>query len=227
MSFVSITQSFNTTTSMGRLTLNVLLSFAQFEREVIGERVRDKIAASKRKGIWMGGPSAGLCRENKKLVVVEDEAETVRVIFRRYLELGSVQALASDLDRRRIRTKKRTYAGDRTVGGVTFGTGALAYLLKNRVYFGEVVHRGEVFEGDHPAIIDRVLFETVQEKLEGGAVTRKLKLKSSPAPLVGKIYDDKGNRMTPSHTAKNGVRYRYYISKRPPGAQGAVLRLPA
>jgi len=228
VSFVSITQSFNTTTSMGRLTLNVLLSFAQFEREVIGERVRDKIAASKRKGLWMGGPAPlGYAAENKKLVVVEAEAETVRTIFRRYLELGSVQALAADLDRRRIRTKKRTYAGDRTVGGVRFGTGALAYLLKNRVYLGEIVHRGEIFEGDHAAIIDRAVFEAVQEKLKGGAVTRKLKLKSSPALLTGKIYDDKGNRMTPSHTVKNGVRYRYYVSRAEPAAKGEPLRVSA
>jgi len=228
VSFVSITQSFNTTTSMGRLTLNVLLSFAQFEREVIGERVRDKIAASKRKGLWMGGPAPlGYAAENKKLVVVAAEAETVRTIFRRYLELGSVQALAADLDSRRIRTKKRTYAGDRTVGGVRFGTGALAYLLKNRVYLGEVVHRGEIFEGDHPTIIDRALFEAVQEKLKGGAVARRLKLKSSPALLTGKIYDDQGNRMTPSHTVKDCVRYRYYVSKKLPGRNGPALRVPA
>jgi hypothetical protein len=206
------------------LTLNVLLSFAQFEREVIGERVRDKIAASKRKGLWMGGPAPlGYAAQNKKLVIVEAEAETVRLIFKHYLELGLIQALAADLDGRRIRTKKRTHATDRTIGGVRFGTGALAYLLKNRVYLGEVVHRGEVFEGEHPAIIDRNLFDAVQKKLKGGAVERKLKLKSSSALLVGRIYDDKGNRMTPSHTVKNGVRYRYYVSKRAPGTKGDPL----
>jgi DNA invertase Pin-like site-specific DNA recombinase len=228
VSFVSITQSFNTTTSMGRLTLNVLLSFAQFEREVIGERVRDKIAASKRKGLWMGGPAPlGYAAENKKLVIVEAEAEMVRMIFRRYLELGSIQALAADLDRRRIQTKKRIWSNDRAVGGVRFGTGALAYLLKNRIYLGAVVHQGEVFEGDHAAIIDRAVFEAVQEKLKEGAVARKLKLKSSPSLLAGKIYDEKGNRMTPSHTVKNGLRYRYYISKTAPDAKWRALRVPA
>jgi len=228
VSFVSITQAFNTTTSMGRLTLNVLLSFAQFEREVIGERVRDKIAASKRKGLWMGGPAPlGYAAENKKLVVVEAEAETVRLIFTRYLELGSIQALATDLDRRRIRTKKRTWANDRNVGGGRFMTGPLAYLLKNRIYLGEVVHRGEIFEGDHPAIVDRALFDGVQEKLKGGAVARKLKLKSSPSLLTGKIYDENGNRMTPTHTVKNGVRYRYYVSKAAHGVKGSGLRVPA
>lgn len=226
VSFVSITQAFNTTTSMGRLTLNVLLSFAQFEREVIAERVRDKIAASKRKGLWMGGPPPlGYASENKKLVIVEAEAETVRGIFGRYLKLGSVQALAADLDRMCIRTKKREWADGREVGGVRFGTGALAYLLKNRIYIGEVVHRGEAFEGDHEAIIDRDLFDAVQAKLQSGAVDRALKLKSTPSILTGKIFDDHGNRMTPSHTVKNGVRYRYYVSKAGRGAP--AFRVPA
>jgi site-specific DNA recombinase len=213
VSFVSITQSFNTTTSMGRLTLNVLLSFAQFEREVIGERVRDKIAASKRKGLWMGGPvPLGYASVDKKLVIVESEAETIRKIFRRYLELGSIQALAEELDNGAVRTKERSYSNDRAVGGVRFGTGALAYLLKNRIYIGEVVHKTKIFQGDHAAILDRELFEAVQKKIKDNTVERKLRLASSPALLTGRIYDDRGNRMTPSHTVKKGVRYRYYVS---------------
>jgi site-specific DNA recombinase len=232
VSFVSITQSFNTTTSMGRLTLNVLLSFAQFEREVIGERVRDKIAASKRKGLWMGGPvPLGYISVDKKLVIVEADAETIRRIFRRYLELGSIQALAEELDNSAVRTKERTYSNDRIVGGARFGTGALAYLLKNRVYIGEVVHQTKIFQGDHTAILDRELFEAVQEKLKNNTVERKLRLAGSSALLIGRIYDDRGNRMTPSHTVKKGVRYRYYVSRAvldgDKDRAGCVSRVPA
>ena len=231
VSFVSITQSFNTTTSMGRLTLNVLLSFAQFEREVIGERVRDKIAASKRKGLWMGGPvPLGYANVDKKLVIVESEAETVRTIFRKYLELGSIQALATDLHKQGLRTKERSWSNERTVGGVRFGTGPLAYLLKNRVYIGEVSHQKQIFQGDHAPILDRELFDAVQIKLQDGTVERRLKLKASPAILTGKMFDDHGNRMTPSHTVKKGVRYRYYISSaalQKRGAVGSVSRVPA
>lgn len=232
VSFVSVTQSFNTTSSMGRLTLNVLLSFAQFEREVIGERVRDKVAASKRKGLWMGGPvPLGYAAVNKKLVIVEDEAQTVRGIFRRYLELGSIQALANELDSQGVRTKTRSYASDRTVGGVSYGTGALAYLLKNRLYLGEVVHQHQIFRGDHAPIIDRDMFDAVQDKLASGAVERTLKLKSTPALLTGRIYDNRGNRMRPSHTLKRGIRYRYYVSvallKKQADKAGSVTRVPA
>src|SRR3974390_2892387 len=142
VSFVSITQQFNTTTSMGRLTLNILLSFAQFERELIGERVRDKIAASKRKGIWVGGPvPLGYAAVDKKLVVVPAEAEVVQTIFARYLELGSVGALAEDLNRRGIRSKPRRLSTGRIIGGGRFGVGALAHFLNNRFYIGEVVYR--------------------------------------------------------------------------------------
>jgi site-specific DNA recombinase len=181
VSFVSVTQSFNTTSSMGRLTLNVLLSFAQFEREVIGERVRDKIAASKRKGIWVGGPiPLGYASVDKKLVVVPEEAETVRLIFRRYLELGSIGLLSEDLDRRSIRTKRQVLTDGRVRGDTRFGTGAIDHLLKNRFYIGEVFYRGEIHPGEHEPIIDRPLFEAVQEKLASGATTRKLRLKGSP-----------------------------------------------
>jgi site-specific DNA recombinase len=232
VSFVSVTQSFNTTSSMGRLTLNVLLSFAQFEREVIGERVRDKIAASKRKGIWVGGiVPLGYASINKKLMVVPDEASTVRLIFQRYLELGSVRALAQDLDQRGIRTKRRVLATGQAIGGIRFGVGALAHLLKNRFYIGEVVYRGGTHSGEHESILDRDLFEAVQAKLNENAVERQLRLKASPALLTGRIFDDRGNRMTPTHTNKLGVRYRYYVShalqqKRKHDA-GSVSRVPA
>src|SRR5947207_3511922 len=165
VSFVSVTQSFNTSSSMGRLTLNVLLSFPQFERELIGERVRDKIAASKRKGIWVGPVPLGYAVVDKKILVVAAEAAAVRTIFARYLELGSIRALAEDLDRRGIRSKPRRLSNGRTVGGGRFGVGALAHLLKNRFYIGELVYRGQVHRGEHEAILDPALFEAVQAKL--------------------------------------------------------------
>lgn len=213
VSFVSITQSFNTTTSMGRLTLNVLLSFAQFEREVIGERVRDKISASKRKGIWVGGPvPLGYVSVNKKLVIVPEEAETVREIFRRYLELGAVRLLAADLDQRGITSKRRELAGGRTSGGGRFGVGALSHFLKNRFYIGEIAYRGEVYVGEHEPILEREVFAQVQAKLGANNVEYKIKKRGAIALLAGRIFDDRGNRMTPSHTTKKGVRYRYYVS---------------
>src|SRR4051794_203358 len=160
VSFVSVTQSFNTSSSMGRLTLNVLLSFAQFERELIGERVRDKIAASKRKGIWVGGPvPLGYAAMDKKIVLVPAEAEVVRMIFAQYLQLGSIRAVAEELDRQGICSKPRRLSNGRTVGGGRFGVGALAYLLKNRFYIGEVVYRGEVHRGEHEPILNSALFE--------------------------------------------------------------------
>jgi DNA invertase Pin-like site-specific DNA recombinase len=232
VSFVSVTQSFNTSSSMGRLTLNVLLSFAQFERELIGERVRDKIAASKRKGIWVGGPvPLGYAAVGKKIVVVPVEAEAVRTIFTRYLELGSVRALAEDLDRRGIRSKPRRLSDGRTIGGGRFGVGALAHLLKNRFYIGEVVYRGEVHRGEHEPILDSALFAAVQGKLAAQAVARRCRLRGSPALLAGRIFDVAGNRMSPTHTNKGGARYRYYVShavlQKKPRAPGSVSRVPA
>jgi site-specific DNA recombinase len=213
-SFVSVTQSFNTSSSMGRLTLNVLLSFAQFERELIGERVRDKIAASKRKGLWVGGPvPLGYAAVDKKVVVVPAEAEAVRTIFERYLELGSVRTLAEDLAGRGIRSKPRQLSNGRTIGGGSFGVGALAYLLKNRFYVGEVAYRGEVHRGGHAPILDRALFATVQTKLAAQAVARRCRLRGSAALLTGRLFDERGNRMSPSHTNKAGARYRYYVSR--------------
>jgi site-specific DNA recombinase len=213
VSFVSVTQSFNTTSSMGRLTLNVLLSFAQFEREVIGERVRDKIAASKAKGIWVGGAvPLGYASVNKKLVVVPEEAETVRLIFRRYLEVGSIRDLAGDLDRRKVRTRRQALSNGKIRGGIRFGVGSLAQLLRNRFLIGEIVYRGAVHVGEHEPILERSLFEAVQAKLAGSATARQLKLKASPSILAGRIFDERGYRMTPTHTNKQGARYRYYVS---------------
>jgi site-specific DNA recombinase len=232
VSFVSVTQSFNTSSSMGRLTLNVLLSFAQFERELIGERVRDKIAASKRKGIWVGGPvPLGYAAVDKKIVVVPAEAESVRTIFARYLELGSVRALPEDLDRRGIRSKPRRLSDGRTIGGSRFGVGALAHLLKNRFYIGEVVYRGDVHRGEHEPILDHPLFAAVQDKLAAQAVARRCRLRGSPALLTGRIFDGCGNRMSPTHSNKGGARYRYYISlavlQKQPHVPGSVSRVPA
>jgi site-specific DNA recombinase len=214
VSFVSITQSFNTTSSMGRLTLNVLLSFAQFEREVIGERVRDKIAASKRKGLWVGGPvPLGYHCLDKKLEIVPEEAETVRTIFSLYLELGAMGALIAELDRRGIRTKVNGRRDGPQSGGIRFGVGPLAHLLKNRFYIGEVAYRGEVHRGEHEPILSRALFEAVQEKLTANAVARQVWLRSSAALLSGRLFDDRGNRMSPTHANKCGARYRYYVSQ--------------
>jgi len=232
VSFVSVTQSFNTNSSMGRLTLNVLLSFAQFERELIGERVRDKIAASKRKGLWVGGPvPLGYAAVAKKIVVVPTEAQAVRTIFARYLKLGSVRALAEDLDRRGIRSKRRRLSNGRTIGGGCFSVGALAHLLKNRFYIGEVVYRGEVQRGEHEPILEPALFEAVQGKLAAQAVARRSRLRGSPAILSGRLFDIRGNRMCPSHLNKGGARYRYYVSQavlqRKSSPLGSIGRVPA
>jgi site-specific DNA recombinase len=231
VSFVSITQSFNTTSSMGRLTLNVLLSFAQFEREVIGERVRDKIAASKRKGLWVGGPvPLGYRCIDKKLEIVPEEAEAVRTIFTLYLELGSMGALLT-LDRRGIRTKVNGRRDGQKRGGIRFGVGPLAHLLKNRFYIAEVYYRGEVYRGEHEPILTRDLFETVQEKLAANAVDRQVRLRGSAALLAGCLYDDRGNRMSPTHANKKGVRYRYYVSQallqNHKAEAGSIARVPA
>jgi site-specific DNA recombinase len=214
VSFVSVTQSFNTSSSMGRLTLNVLLSFAQFERELIGERVRDKIAASKRKGIWVGGPvPLGYAAMDKKIVVVPAEAEVVRMIFAQYLQLGSIRDLAEQLDRQGVRSKRRRLSDGRTVGGGRLGVGALAHLLKNRFYIGEIVYRGEVYRGEHEPILQSTLFEAVQSKLAAQAVARRCRVRGSPAILSGRLFDICGSRMCPTHANKGGARYRYYVSQ--------------
>jgi len=213
ISFVAVTQQFNTTTSMGRLTLNVLLSFAQFERELSSERVRDKIAASRRKGKWTGGTvPLGYDGKDKKLVVNKTEAETVRAIFHLYLELKSFSKLVSELDHRGIVTKRRNTKVAKYNGAIPFTYGPLAYFLKNRVYLGEVHHGGKWFEGEHEAIVDRATFDRVQELLVTKSRGRKAKRSESGALLLGKLYDDRGNLMSPSFSTKNGVRYRFYVS---------------
>ena len=219
VSFVSVTQAFNTTTSMGRLTLNVLLSFAQFEREVTGERIRDKIAASKAKGMWMGGNvPLGYDPKGRTLVINEAEAEQVGHIFRRYLELGSVNALRADLEAQGYRSKQRVTADGREIGGGVMGRGQLFYLLSNRLYVGDIVHKGTSYPGTHSAIVDADLFDQVQQRLaqNGGAERRRktgLKPKPPTAPLAGLVFDDAGNAMTSVGARKGKGRvYRYYVS---------------
>ena len=195
---------------MGRLTLNVLLSFAQFEREVTSERIRDKIAASKRRGLWVGGMvPLGYESRDKKLVVVDEEAERVRLIFRRYLELGSLDSLMRDLRERGVITKVRRLSNGNTIGGIPFTRGPLAYLLRNRFYIGEVVHRGEVCPAEHEPILARELFDAVQVKLANQHQTFLRGRAGSARLLMGRIYDD---RATPTHAQKGGRRYRYYVS---------------
>src|SRR5690349_17902683 len=190
-SFVSVTQQFNTTTSMGRLTLNVLLSFAQFEREVIGERIRDKIAASKQKGMWMGGvPPLGYRAQDRKLVIVDSEAEIVRFIFHRYAELGSVRLLTDELDARNIQSKLRTSASGRISGGKPFVRGALYLMLQNRIYRGEIVHNEQSYVSEHTPIIDQPLWDAVQARLAGNAAERNEGGKTrQPSLLAGMLVD--------------------------------------
>jgi DNA invertase Pin-like site-specific DNA recombinase len=215
VSFVSITQQFHTTTSMGRLTLNVLLSFAQFEREVAGERIRDKIAASKKKGMWMGGlPSLGYDVGNRKLVVNEDEARTVLHIFRRYVELRSVRALKEELDAAGIRSKRRLLASGIPFGGQKLSRGALYLMLQNRIYRGEITHKGNAYPGEHQPIVDEALWSQVQATLAENRVDRAVGSGAKqPSLLAGLVFDETGERLTPSHAIKKGTRYRYYVSK--------------
>ena len=234
VSFVSVTQQFNTTTSMGRLTLNVLLSFAQFEREVTSERIRDKIAASKRKGLWVGGPlPLGYQMKDDKIAVIEGEAERVRLIYRRYLELGGVNALVRDLRERNIRTKSRLLATGATRGGVLFGRGSLFYLLRNRFYVGEVKYKDEILPGEQPAIMDRALFDAVQQKLTDQWTNRTTIRNASDHLLTGLLFDDAGHRMVPTHATKAGIRYRYYVSlphlhgESKTASVGSISRIPA
>ena len=213
ISFVAVTQQFNTTTSMGRLTLNVLLSFAQFERELSSERVRDKVAASRRKGKWTGGSvPLGYDAKDKKLVINKAEAETVRTIFKRYLELQSFSKLVPDLDARGIVTKRRDTKVKKFNGGIPFTYGPLAHILKSRLYIGETGHKDKWFKGEHAAIVDRNTFDRVQQLLASKSVNRKAKHSASGALLRGKLFDDRGNAMSPSYSSKNGVRYRFYVS---------------
>src|SRR5438876_725297 len=234
VSFVSVTQQFNTTTSMGRLTLNVLLSFAQFEREVTSERIRDKIAASKRKGLWVGGTLPfGYEMKDGKIAIVEEEAELVRSIFQRYLELGSVNELLRDLKERNIRTRTKQLSTGTTRGGIPFGRGALYYLLSNHFYIGEVKYRNEILPGEQPSIMDRELFDAVRQKSLAQWSHRTIVRNKSDYLLTGLVFDDAGHRMVPTHATKAGVRYRYYVStpflhgEAKTASAGSVSRVPA
>ena len=217
VSFVSVTQAFNTTSSMGRLTLNVLLSFAQFEREVTGERIRDKIAASKARGIWMGGnlPLGYNVIRDRKLFIVEDEAELVRHIFARYLELGSVLPLVKELGDAGLTSKRWTARNGSLHGGSRFSCGAIYHILSNRLYVGELVHKGQIHNGEHDAIIPLALFQAVAAKLAEHRVKRTArKNKSATAPLTGKLFDGDGLPMRPTFGHGRGKRiYRYYVSE--------------
>jgi site-specific DNA recombinase len=198
---------------MGRLTLNVLLSFAQFERELSSERVRDKVAASRRKGKWTGGTvPLGYDAKDKKLVINKAEAETVRYVFQRYLELQSFGKLVEDLDRRGIVTKRRDTKVRKYNGGIPFTYGPLAYFLKNRIYIGETGHKDKWFQGEHTAIVNRKTFDQVQQLLASKSAGRRALRSASEALLTGKLYDDHGNVMSPSYSTKNGIRYRFYVS---------------
>lgn len=214
-SFVSVTQAFNTTNSMGRLTLNVLLSFAQFEREVTGERIRDKIAASKARGMWMGGSvPLGYEVKDRKLVVVPEEAERVRMIFERYLALGSVLVLAESLKAEGIRSKVRTSRTGKQYGNAHFSRGALYLMLQNRIYLGEVMHKGKAYPGEHQAIIDLDLFNRAAALLRQNRNNHVNGVHADePSLLIGKLYDGLGRIMSPDHATKRGRRYRYYASR--------------
>jgi len=232
VSFVAVTQQFNTTSSMGRLTLNVLLSFAQFEREVTGERIREKIAASKQKGMWMGGlVPLGYEVHERRLIVNQSEAETVREIFRRYLALGSVRQLMEELNGRGIRSKVRVAKNGKTSGGNSFFRGALYVLLSNPIYIGEIRHKGVRHPGLHESIVDRELWEKTQLLLRSQAVRGTSRTKAVASPLMGRLFDESGQSVTPSHAVKGERRYRYYVSrsliKGTADSAGRGWRLPA
>jgi site-specific DNA recombinase len=233
VSVVAITQQFNTTTSMGRLTLNILLSFAQFEREVTTERIRDKIAASKRKGMWMGGNvPLGYDVENRKLVVNREEAKTVKLIYQRYLDLGCVRLLQQELETQRIYSKLRVSQACKRSGGRSFSRGALYTLLANPIYVGDIRHKAVHYEGQHEAVLDRDLWQKVQQQLkEQGTARKGVTRRATSSPLAGKLFDVNGNRLVPSHTVKKGRRYQYYVSQQlvrgPAENVDGAWRLPA
>jgi site-specific DNA recombinase len=234
VSFVSVTQSFNTTTSMGRLTLNVLLSFAQFEREVTGERIRDKIAASKKKGMWMGGVvPLGYRVEDRALHIVEDHAEIVRSLFRRYLEARSVVSLTQQLDADGVRIPIRIDGTGRSTGGGLFSRGHIYKILSNPIYVGRIAHIGQVHEGQQAAIVTEDLWDEVRQTLGDhlGAARTKRTRQSSDALLAGKLYDDSDRRMNPTWARKGSKRWRYYVSQAAqPGDKSkaaSILRVPA
>ena len=215
IAFVSVTQQFNTTSSMGRLTLNILLSFAQFEREVTGERIRDKIAASKKKGMWMGGlPPLGYDVKDRRLVINEAEAETVKSIFKRYAQLKSVRLLKSDLDAKGTVSKPRTASDGARYGEKPLARGALYLMLQNQIYRGNIVHKDKSYPGEHEAIVDDGLWAEVQAILSDNRAERMLGTAEKQVSLLsGILFDAGGERMTPTHATKNRIRYRYYVSR--------------
>ena len=217
VSFVSVTQQFNTTSSMGRLTLNVLLSFAQFEREVTGERIRDKIAASKKKGMWMGGNvPLGYDADERALVINPAEAETVRRIFALYRELGCVRRVKEEADRLGLKTKRRTIAGGPERGGTSFSRGHIYQLLANPIYTGRIAHKGQLYPGQHPALIDHETWTAVRQQHAAKAGHHRRSPKAAePSLLAGLLVDARGQRFTPSHAVKRGRRYRYYACTKP------------
>ena len=236
VSFVSVTQAFNTTTSMGRLTLNVLLSFAQFEREVTGERIRDKIALSKAKGMWMGGRlPLGYDAKDHVLTPVAAEAELVRAIFARYLKLGSVHEVCTSLNADGVRSKVQVSQAGRIMGGALFSRGALFHLLQNRTYLGEIVHRDVTHPGLHVGIVEPKLFEAVQKKLAKNRVVRRKRAdRPASALLTGRIFDGEGRPFSPTFSSgRTGRIHRYYVAadlqqgREPPGRQGAIRRVGA
>lgn len=216
VSFVSVTQAFNTTTSMGRLTLNVLLSFAQFEREVTAERIRDKIAASKAKGMWMGGVvPLGYRNQDKKLYIREDEAKIVKSIFALYLQHKNVRVVKAELDRQSIVSRKRTSPSGRVTGGAPFSRGIIYRILTNPIYRGRIQHKNAIYDGEHEAIIEQAIWDEVQAALKDNAAKRKTVGNSkSPALLAGLLFDAEGQKLVPHHANKKGQRYHYYVSQR-------------
>ncbi len=228
-SFVSITQQFSTTTSMGRLTLNVLLSFAQFEREVTAERIRDKIAASKKKGMWMGGViPLGYDVRDRKLVINEPEAMTVQTIFELYRKHANTRLVKDAADQLGLRTKEFIQLSGRRQGGRPFTRGHINKILINRLYIGEITHKGTSYAGEHAAIIDRTLWDAVQAQLARNAVVRRTGSNArEPSLLTGLVKTGDGTRLVPSHTSKGGQRYRYYITKAGETDGARPWRLPA
>ena len=232
VSFVSVTQSFNTTTSMGRLTLNMLLSFAQFEREVTAERIRDKIAASKAKGMWMGGVvPLGYQANGRTLAIDDDHAQLIRSIFDRYLELRNVRLLTAQLEDESIHVPKRTTGTGRELGGKPFTRGQIYKILSNPIYIGKICHKGEIYNGLHNAVVDRETWDKVQAQLEANTQgEQQARTASSPSLLAGKVFDSEGNALIASHATKGTTRYRYYIAKAGEGEDAEVqrtLRIPA
>jgi DNA invertase Pin-like site-specific DNA recombinase len=228
-SFVSVTQSFNTTTSMGRLTLNMLLSFAQFEREVTAERIRDKIAASKAKGMWMGGiPPVGYKPKGRSLEIIPGDAAVVRDIFARYLTTGNVRQLCDALEREGITTPARSTGKGKVFGGVPFSRGQLYAILRNRLYIGEVEHRGSVYPGLHDAIVDQETWDAVQALLSANRQVQHTRPRAEQAArFSGRVKDEDGRPLLAVHASKGSVRYHYYVSKALQQGEGPGVRIPA